>query len=278
MIKDLLAIVDDSDKDDGFLNDAIRFAADRQATLSIAVLAAIPYALTVNAMSPWGGPYLVDDEYLERAKEKARHIEQIAARAKYNVEIRMLSDDPTILLERAPVQARYTDLVLMGPHSSYAHPWLRRRLAENIAMQSGRPVLLMPAGKTPAKFSRILVGWNASREANVALHAMLPWLEAGAKIDVLIINPVSDPTGHGSEPGADIARHLLRHGFEVEVHIADDTVQPFADIFETHIRRTTADALVVGAYAHSRFRETLIGGVTRDLLDEFNAAPVLMMH
>src|SRR3546814_13463902 len=61
-------------------------------------------------------------------------------------EVRVLSDESGALLDKAPVQACYADFVLFGPVDAYGNAHLRRRLFENIALSSGRPVIVLPAG------------------------------------------------------------------------------------------------------------------------------------
>src|SRR3546814_10401636 len=113
------------------------------------------------------------------------------------------------------LQARYADFVLFGPVDAYGNAHLRRRLFENIALSSGRPVIVLPAGWKPRSFAHLAVGWNATREATRALGDALKLAQPGAKIDILVVDAKASTKGHGSEPGAAIARNLSRHGFDV---------------------------------------------------------------
>ena len=83
--------------------------------------------------------------------------------------------------------------------------------------------------------------------------------------------------GQGEEPGADIALHLARHGVKVEVQHTVATEVTDGDILLNSAAELSADLLVVGAYGHSRFREMILGGVTRKLLQQMTL-PVLMSH
>ena len=56
-------------------------------------------------------------------------------------------------------------------------------------MTSGRPVLAVPfAGEFPTVGERVLVAWNASREAARALNDALPLLIGAKQVTVLAIN------------------------------------------------------------------------------------------
>ena len=44
-----------------------------------------------------------------------------------------------------------------------------------------------------------------------------------------------------------------------------------------HCADVEADLVVMGAYGHSRFREAILGGATRSMLEQ-TALPVFMAH
>jgi nucleotide-binding universal stress UspA family protein len=133
------------------------------------------------------------------------------------------------------------------------------------------------SGRFASVATRVLVGWNASREAARAVNDALPMLAGATTTCILAANPERGIGGHGEEPGADIALHLARHGLSVTVEhrVAPDV--PDADLLLNHASDMSADLLVVGAYGHSRLREFVLGGVTRTLLRQMTV-PVLMSH
>jgi nucleotide-binding universal stress UspA family protein len=89
--------------------------------------------------------------------------------------------------------------------------------------------------------------------------------------------PRPTAAGHGAEPGADIALHLARHGVKVAVQHIEASDIAVADAILSRLADTGADLLVMGAYGHSRARELLLGGVTRQVLPQMTV-PVLMSH
>ncbi|MDQ9785601.1 hypothetical protein, partial [Serratia marcescens] len=89
-------------------------------------------------------------------EEKQAKVAKVGERDGF--EVRILSDEPGALLDKAPVQARYADLVLFGPVEAYANKHLRRRLFENIVLSSGRPVIVLPAQWKPRSFAHIAIG------------------------------------------------------------------------------------------------------------------------
>ncbi|MGB3928775.1 MAG: universal stress protein [Sphingobium sp.] len=272
MLKDILAIVDTGDEDEQFLKDARAFAHFNDAHLSVAILSVVP---TPDYAVAFGPPYILLADYVEAAEEKQAKVAKIGERDGF--EVRILSDEPGVLLDKAPVQARYADIVLFGPASAYTNTRLRRRLFENVALSSGRPVMVLPSGWKPRAFNHIAVGWNATREATRALVDGLSMAAPGATIDVLVVSAKPAAKGHGSEPGADIARNISRHGFAVTVHRLDAQGASDAEALAGFARTHRADLLVLGASAHSRLRELFLGGVTHDLLDG-GALPILFGH
>jgi len=272
MAKDILAIVDTGDADEQFLKDARAFARFHDAHLSVAILSAVvppDYAVA------FGPPYFMLTDYVTAAEEKQALVSQLGERDGF--EVRVLSDVPGTLLDKAPVQARYADLVLFGPSTAYTNTHLRRRLFENIALSSGRPVMILPPRWTPRLFDRLTIGWNATREATRALGDALQLAQPGAKLDVVVVDAKASRKGHGSEPGADIARNLSRHGYDVTVHALVSDGDSESAILVDFAQRHRADLLVVGASAHSRLRELFLGGVTYELADGA-AVPVLFGH
>ena len=79
-------------------------------------------------------------------------------------------------------------------------------------------------------------------------------------------------------PTAEIAEHLARHEIDVSAArtVVTDGLSP-ADALLDYASDIGADLLVVGGYGHSRTREMIMGGVTRDLLQHMTV-PVLMSH
>lgn len=176
-----------------------------------------------------------------------------------------------------PLHARYADLAVLGQEEP-APAVVGSGVVEAALFGSGRPVLVVPhAGRFENVGRRVLIGWNASREATRAVHDALPLLAAAEAAHVLVVTPRPGEDGHGEEPGADIARHLARHGVAVAVERITAPELAAADVLLNRAADLDADLLVVGAYGHSRLRELVLGGVTRSLLRQMTV-PVLMAH
>ena len=102
----------------------------------------------------------------------------------------------------------------------------------------------------------------------------LPLLTRAEAVEVLVVDPQRHP-GHGEEPGADIARHLARHGVQLEVRRLSSGGGDVGHILLSRAADFGADLLVMGAYGHSHLSEWMFGGVTRTVLREAGL-PVLL--
>ncbi|HTZ78823.1 MAG TPA: universal stress protein [Stellaceae bacterium] len=177
--------------------------------------------------------------------------------------------------ETGVLHARYVDLAVTGQvDPENPPPGSAARLPEQLALASGRPVLIFPyAGKFDTVGRRVLVAWGRTRESARAVNDAMPILKRAEKVSVLSINPETD----GSIPGADISLHLAHHGVKAE---ATSTVAKDIDIGNTLLSRAAdfgSDLIVMGCYGHSRARELMLGGATREILRHMTT-PVLMSH
>src|SRR3989449_4208278 len=175
----------------------------------------------------------------------------------------------------AGVHARYADLAVVArphPAGQTAGP---PGLVESLVLTSGRPVIVLPPHSTASRLSRILVGWNAGREAVRAVADALPLLVRAAAVEVLVIDPERHRADHGQEPGGGIARYLARHGARVEVRRLSSDGEDVGRLLLSHAAAFGADLLVMGAYGHARLNELIFGGVTRTALHDAGL-PVLM--
>lgn len=175
--------------------------------------------------------------------------------------------------------ARYADLVVVSQTDAEGTPSVSPTdLPEHVALTTERPVLVVPyTGTIKAPGKTVLLCWNASREASRAATAAMPFLEKADKVVVLTIDAKASASGHGAEPGADVAEWLARHGAKVTVQ--RDTAAD-NDIGATILSRAAdhgADLIVMGVYGHSRVREFVMGGVSRTLLSSMTA-PLLIAH
>lgn len=176
------------------------------------------------------------------------------------------------------LRARYCDLIVIGQTNlSEPSPSVMSDFPEFMIVHSGRPILIIPPNfASPDLPKHCLVAWNGSRAATRAITDAIPLLKLCEQVHVAIINPKPYQETHGDEPGADIALFLARHGIKVEVSTRFSK-HPVGDAILELGKELQCDLLVMGGYGHSRFREMLMGGATRTILEK-STIPVLMSH
>lgn len=147
-------------------------------------------------------------------------------------------------------------------------------LPQELLFGSGGPVLFVPyTHQGPLKLGRVGIAWDGSRLAARAVRDALPFLNGARKITIMTINETESP--HVS---AEALKTYLSDR-QLESTIIRATAAP-ADIQPTMLSMAAdegLDLIVMGGYGHSRLRERILGGVTREM---FNAMtiPTLMSH
>lgn len=207
----------------------------------------------------------------------ARDFAAKASRAGVSAETRTLVARQSAI-DAVSRNARYCDLAILGQEDDRDDGTVGPNATEDVALACGRPVLVVPyIGARSTLGRRIVVAWDAGREAARAVNDALPLLTAADEVSVVVVNPRSGNDGHGADPGTDIATHLARHGVKVDVKVYVQPDMTVANVLLSRITDIDADLLVMGCYGHSRWRETILGGVTHDILGSMTV-PVLMSH
>jgi nucleotide-binding universal stress UspA family protein len=232
-------------------------------------------AVAVNPSDPAIAPYL--DTLRKRASECLDRFDEQVRRIGVNSFERRLVDDEAS--GGISLQARYSDLVVVGQSDPDEAPRaLDADFPEYVAVSSGTPVLIVPfAGSFPSTGSHAVIGWNGSREARRAVQDAMPLLQAAQRVEVVVFNPAERPDLHSGDPGADIIRYLHRYGIAAELRAENVKHGEIGSTLLSIAATSSADLLVIGCYGHTRFREMLLGGVTRDVLASMTV-PVFMSH
>ena len=244
-------------------------------------LCVLPPYVVIPAMEGSGTTVTVEahrDVYqTEMTQLKAMFAETVRQQA-IKAEWREADSGFATAADRIVDYARVCDLVVASqkdPAWSYT-TYLEE--PERLAIECGRPVLLVPnAGRTTAPPKRVTIAWNGRREASRAVFDALPLLIGAEEVQVLWIDPERDQPNAGDLPGAELSTTLARHGVKCVVSQASAIN---TDVGRELLRQADAfgsDLLVMGAYGHSRLREFLLGGASRDMLTDMNRL-VLMSH
>lgn len=228
-----------------------------------------------------GANAMVLQETLSRAREDSEKIEAYAesilkaSSIRWGIEtgVAQIAD----LGRHVAQRARFADLVVLPKPYGDGHGAELEPTIEAALFEGQTPVLVVPDGATPlADAKTVSVAWNESAEALVAIRAALPILKNADLVRVVVV----DPPTHGpnrSDPGGMLSQFLSRHGVKVEIDVLSKTLPRVSDIIMRHAVDSSCDMVVMGAYGHSRFREAILGGATRNMLEQAEI-PVFMAH
>lgn len=176
--------------------------------------------------------------------------------------------------EAVALKGRVADLIVLGkPRSDRETP---SALTLNAAlMDSGRPILLAAGEAQPGILGRnVAIAWNGSAEASRAVANALPFLKGA---DVVHILAATEDEARRTVNSADLARYLGWHGITTQSHGFNPHGGATGAAVLSEAQARGADLLVMGAYTHSRWRQLIMGGVTRHVLDHARM-PVLLCH
>lgn len=219
---------------------------------------------------------LIDQDRAEIEKRlcatEERFRASLAGRAK-RIEWRCAMTPPTAYVAE---QCRAADLVIIGANrDGRSLDPLRQLVPSDLVTSAGRPILLVPQELEALTANRIVIGWKDTREARRAVSDALPWLQSCEKAIVAEIDEIDAPAFARTRVD-DVVAWLGRHGVKAS-GIVRPLIARAAEELEAIAQQEEADLIVAGAFGHSRFREWILGGVTRDLVTR-SPRGVLLAH
>jgi nucleotide-binding universal stress UspA family protein len=145
-------------------------------------------------------------------------------------------------------------------------------------LSCGRPTLIVPYIGPRATFGeRVLVAWDGRREASRALGDALPLLKRAGAVVIMTVSPDVDRPTLNDIAQQRLAHYLRAHRVEAQMEKFDVRDRDVAAWLLSRAADLGIDLMVMGGYGHSRLQETVLGGVTRSILQAMTV-PVLMAH
>lgn len=209
------------------------------------------------------------------ARKTLTQFEQAAKRAGVSYEILTANDSIGGAADRITRLARRFDLAVVG-QAEPDRMAVEETIAEGVLFGAGRPVVVVPfIQKKGIDLDHVMVCWDGSQAAARAIGDAMPFLKKARQVEIVIVS--NDPGKKDEIPGADLGKHLARHGLKVDVK---RLTAPDLDVTNT-LLSYAADSdttfMVMGGYGHSRLREFVLGGATRGILSSMTV-PTLMSH
>ena len=254
------------------------FAVGAAAALGAHIDVLVPYTDFLMSAN-WEGRSAeqIEQETAVRRQNTSELAEGIAAQARERgVPVSTLTDWAHAfgLIPFVSDRAKLHDLTVTGvDHSIYLS---ERKVAEHVLFDSGRPAVIVPNRYAePFACQRVMIAWDHSRTAARALHDSLPFLRLAEEVKLVAVG--GEKRFQTSPDPATIETALAQKGLNArfeQIHLGEASI---GQALQGHALQCGADLLVMGAYGHSRLREFILGGATREVLDD-PQLPVLMSH
>lgn len=161
-------------------------------------------------------------------------------------------------------EIRAADVIVTGRSSEMTDAYMLAD-PEDLVMQAGRPLIVVPDDAEWLDMRSVLVAWKDTRESRRAVCDALPLLSLAKDVTVVEVMEGENAHSDASARVKDVTGWLSRHGIQADGTVADSD-EPVAAQLDAIASDVGASVVVAGAYGHSRFREFVLGGVTRHLL------------
>ena len=162
--------------------------------------------------------------------------------------------------------ARFSDLTLfpVQPHDSRTE-----HIIETCLFESGRPLLLCPeqhAEQLRPEFENVMIAWDHSARAARAVGDAMPILQAATSVRVVTV--AEDKADAIAQSGAALVDHLREHGVYASFETVTGNGSSIGKVLGSWAKSHGMDAIVMGAYHHSRLNEIVWGGVTKTVIGQ----------
>lgn len=272
--RSILTYIDTQTPPETCLDAAIAIARQMDAHLSVLAFGYEPHA----GVYAYGDPGVsVSAQLFAEARENADRNAEVARTALQQGGV--LGDAvPTLCMVGTMARTfgehtQYADLVVVPTVYGENSASSAQDAFEGALFDGDAAVLVCPDGTDGVDSQTIMIAWNGSREALRAVRRAMPFLKQAKAVEIVLVNTMTDQP----DPGERLALMLSRHGISVDIHALPRSPET---VSETLLRRAVelnAGLIVMGGYGHSRFREYLVGGVTRSLVAK-TPVPILMAH
>jgi nucleotide-binding universal stress UspA family protein len=258
------------DESDGALNAlayADGFCAAFGAHLAGLMFGLVPYyPMSLTAAAPKGW-IQAQKQASEEAEESERRLKSRYAKLAARNELKRVDAFEQEVGRICARRARTADLTLLGWTQGGGD--MERALFEACLFDSGRPILIVPAGYSFRSLpQRVLVAWNGAREAARALREALPLIRQAKLTRFVTVDAEGSDFGDGDEPIVSVTTHLQRHNIPTETKRAQSGGRDVATVLAEEADQFGASIVVLGGYGHLRSGQWVYGGATRAALEQ----------
>lgn len=228
-----------------------------------------------------GASAVVIQEVITRAREDSQALGQAATDQLRRAGLRFTVESAVVAMgdvaRQVGLRARFADISVIGSPYHDGQSGDQEALIEGALFDGAAPVYVPPSGALVDGLPQNpLLAWDESGEALAAARAALPIMKAAGRVRIVVIDP-PEHSANRSDPGGYLSQYLSRHGIRCEIDVLGKSLPRVSDVLLRHAADCDADGIIMGAYGHSRLREAIFGGATRDMLGS-GTLPLLMAH
>jgi len=252
--------------------------------LAVMVIDSIESLPMIAAASPPYGPISFPDQWQDEYKEGAKAVQDAVERIETFLQSSHVEGDVSsafcemsLLEEQVTDHANFADFVLLPSDAELEKPPMNAVLHTLLFDGPAGVMLNAPTMVKALHPKRPFIAWDRSLPAARAVHRALPVLKQADEVTVAVFDPVARAHGYVTDPGADLAAWLSRHGCNVTVQQYPSGGGELADAILSKSKETASDLIVMGAYTRSRLRQLIFGGTTQKMITT-SELPLLLAH
>ncbi|MDH3713596.1 MAG: universal stress protein [Gammaproteobacteria bacterium] len=271
-IKDLLVYVDNDEQCANRLQFAVQMATHCEARLSgVYVRRQLEIPSYADVQIPQDVLAAGEKQLMEMSGAARNTFQKGVEGSSLDSEFHQLKG---VLPEVLSTSMHYADLAIVAQRHPGQGDLNVHYSPEPLLFQAGRPLVIVPhTGEFTYSSGKVVVAWNTSAPSARALHDALPLLRHAAQVLVVSVGK----SQQAALADGSLARHLTQHGLQVEYRNFDAADSEAPEAVLSVAGETGSELIVMGGYGHTRFRELVLGGMTRALLESMTV-PVLMSH
>ncbi|HEV7275958.1 MAG TPA: universal stress protein [Devosiaceae bacterium] len=275
MLKDIVVYVTGGQEDGSRIGHAAALATGYDVSLTAVHLNKMPELIAPTDYLGAGYLQTVMSESQERSRQAHEELRRRLSGLTVPHDLRQIEGYPGRIGDALAAEVRTSDL-FVGT-LPYADRDRSGHIEEAVLFKSGRGCLFVPTdAPVRESYDTIFLAWKNTREAARAAAEALPFLQRAALVIIGVVEESGASEQYGETVGTDIARYLSRHEVTTELR----AINGWSDAGEALLNeaeKTSAQMIVMGGYGHSRFREWVLGGVTRHVMTHARV-PVLTAH
>lgn len=281
--KSLLTFVDESTS----LNDLkplLEKAAEANVHLTVHVLEiALPNPALRYGYAPFG-TIIIPDTWQQEIEEGGRALAQRVGEVEALMQAEGVSGSVTssfcekgFLADEVSKRAAVNDVAMLPKHGSLAED-IWGRVLEGVLFHSPSGIIVgNDFGFWPGDCKQVFIACNNGIEAMRAVRNALVTLKEAENVTIGLFDPLIGENADGEEPGADLAAWLSRHGCKVTIQQFPSGGMEIGKAIILRAKELGSDLVVMGAYGHSRLRQSILGGTTATMIEQ-KELPVFFSH